>query len=153
MNPVDAEGVKSDLAPADGRRGELTPRAAELLPKPPHGAPCNYCGLCCLKSTCRTGQKFFGIEASVRCPALEWNDHGSQCGLMANPGKYAPELVQAHGVKRMGEAMRIIIGSGIGCDAPYEDEPRNDAFDRRMALRRKTLTRKFDAAQKMWGTR
>jgi hypothetical protein len=128
--------------------------AGARLKKPPHGAPCNFCGLCCLSGTCMIGQKFFGIEEATRCPALSFSDHGiASCGLMENPGKFVPELVKVHGEKRMGEAMRTIIGSGTGCDGRLEGERSNEAFERRMALRRKTLARRINAAHKMWGGR
>jgi hypothetical protein len=146
---MDDPDYTDTLMPESAPPQSATPRLA----KPPHGSPCNYCGLCCLKSTCNTGQKFFGIDKKTRCPALEWNDHGAQCGLMANPAKYAPGLVKVHGAKRMGDAARVIIGSGTGCDANYDDEPKNAAFQRRMDLRRKTLARKIDQALKMWGRR
>ncbi len=131
-----------------------TSSAPARLAKPPHGAPCNFCGQCCLSGTCKTGQKFFGIDKATRCPALAFSEHGiASCGLMENPQKFVPELVKVHGARRMGEAMRVIMASGTGCDARFEGEPRNEAFDRRMDLREKTLRRKINAAYRMWAGR
>lgn len=124
------------------------------LQKPAHGAGCNFCGLCCLSGTCKTGQKFFGIAEATRCPALSFSEHGiASCGLMEHPDRFAPELAKVHGAARLGEAMRVMLGSGTGCDARLQDEPRNEAFDRRLALWKKSLTRKREAARKMWGGR
>jgi hypothetical protein len=37
--------------------------------KPPHGSPCNGCGVCCMVTLCPLGQHIFGFELG-RCPAL-----------------------------------------------------------------------------------
>lgn len=80
------------------------PRGA-LDHKPPHGAPCNRCGVCCMVTLCKLASPIFGFEIG-RCPALLQKRDGSyECGLVAST------------TSPLKEAALLIIGAGDGCDA------------------------------------
>ena len=65
---------------------ELVPRGIYAC-KPPHGSPCNGCGVCCMVAPCPLGQHIFGFELG-RCPALTERDDATYvCGLVLDPGK------------------------------------------------------------------
>ena len=58
--------------------------------KPPHGAPCTRCGLCCVASLCSLAQHVFAAPARPGpCPALLMNGDESSCGLVV--GSVAPD--------------------------------------------------------------
>lgn len=104
------------------------PSASEtpLLDKPPHGAPCNNCGLCCAYSLCFVGREILGPEAKAPCPALISNGDGRHlCGLMISPQDYRPEQAKAVGIESMQRAAQELIGAGAGCGWKYDSEPRN----------------------------
>ncbi|MFT4012323.1 MAG: hypothetical protein QM682_02760 [Paracoccus sp. (in: a-proteobacteria)] len=93
-----------------------------ILAKPPHGQPCNGCGLCCMAERCPLAVVVFG--PGDRCPALE--DQGGLrfgCGLIANPLRYAPRLVKRHGGAAVSAAAAVLVGAGHGCDAQTPGEP------------------------------
>lgn len=97
-----------------------------MLNKPPHGAPCNGCGGCCVAQRCPLGELVFG--AGDRCPALETRLPGFACGLVEHPERYAPKVVARHGETRAAEAAAILIGAGLGCDAVVEGEAVNETW-------------------------
>jgi predicted metal-binding transcription factor (methanogenesis marker protein 9) len=121
------------------------------LAKPPHGAACNHCGLCCIKSVCRTGQKVLGVDAAGPCPALIDCGDEKFCGMMARPQDYLPRQAKIAGIEPMRKAAQLVIGSGLGCCARFDDEPRDAAFDRRTAVHHKTMSRKKQVARKILG--
>jgi hypothetical protein len=93
-------------------------------PKPPMGAPCNGCGVCCLLEPCP-----LGIVVSRRrhgaCAALRW-DNGQgryRCGLLWPPRDRA--AARRWGWLGVGRAwLQILvarwIAAGRGCDADLE---------------------------------
>ena len=121
------------------------------LKKPAFGAPCNGCGLCCKNSVCDLGQPIFG-RLKGPCPALERdaNAPGYRCGLMVNPARYAPLRAKRYGARRLGEAARLLLASGFGCDARFLDEARDPAHDGREPAWRKDKAQ-HRAAAAMWG--
>lgn len=94
-----------------------------MLQKPPHGSPCNGCGMCCADQRCPLGQVVFGPGG--RCPALQMQMPGFVCGLLVDPGKYAPDVVARHGEAEAKNAGAYLIGAGYGCDSQLEGEPYN----------------------------
>jgi hypothetical protein len=122
------------------------------LAKPPHGAPCNKCGLCCLTGPCTTAKLFFEISRGP-CPALQWDDRAFVCGLMADPARYAPVRARIKGATAMSQAARRLLGADQGCDARYPDEPADEACKRRLDARgtAKQRQKQRDADQRIWG--
>lgn len=90
--------------------------------KPPEGAPCTGCGLCCLLEPCLLSVEIFGKQDA--CPALlELVDRYS-CGLVTAPQDFVPagEMRQAAEAKEWGwqalaQTFGKLLGAGRGCDA------------------------------------
>jgi hypothetical protein len=130
------------------------------IQKPPHGAPCNSCGLCCEMQICPLGVRVFAPDmflaghrgADGPCPAIEPQEDGRKiCGLMASPAKYAWKRAAAMGTEALSKAAAHLLGAGTGCDAPGNDEPVNEAYRKQMfeeAGRHPNVTKK---ALKTWG--
>lgn len=115
------------------------------LPKPPHapemgyphkpnfGQPCNGCGVCCVITPCSLAlAKVEGAEPKKKCPALEKMAGYYQCGLMANPKKYAPKNEYEEDIMQM--AAKLLIGSGNGCDCTLKGEYRSQTTVQLMEL-------------------
>lgn len=106
--------------------------------KPPHGSPCNGCGLCCMAMLCDLAMHVFALPQLGRCPALvQTSEDTFACGLT---------LI---GTAEKRKAALTLIGSGDGCDARFNGEPRNEEFY-------KTLDAKDDSsemrkAREIWG--
>lgn len=88
--------------------------------KPPLGAPCNGCGLCCLSAPCPLGM-LVSRRRTGACHALRWDgvQQRYRCGLIANPAevtgwtaRWALELVRRVAARQ--------IAAGTGCDADIE---------------------------------
>lgn len=117
--------------------------------KPPHGQPCNRCGLCCMATLCPLGHHVFHRQIGP-CPALEHDADGlSACGLVAHPAKYSVLAAIKYGSKVAGEAAALLIGAGVGCDARFNGETRSiySRF-REYDTRNKARLRR---AKKLWG--
>lgn len=92
---------------------------SELVEKPPHGSPCNGCGVCCMVSLCPLAEAVFPTEKAP-CPALVNSEDGRRdCGLVLHPQEYRPTRARIHGVGKMRQAALRLIGAGHGCDAYY----------------------------------
>jgi hypothetical protein len=78
--------------------------------KPPVGAPCNGCGLCCLAETCPVGI-VLSRSRSGPCKALRWDaaEHQYRCGALGTG-------LQARVIGRW-------IAAGAGCDCDLEATP------------------------------
>jgi hypothetical protein len=94
---------------------------AELAAKPPHGAPCNRCGLCCRASLCELARHVHQRPAwPGPCPSLViGEDDKAACGIVEMAATRFPIAA---------EAARLLIGSDTGCDARFNGEPANDLF-------------------------
>lgn len=121
------------------------------LSKPRHGEPCNNCGLCCLNEPCMLGQLVLKQEDGA-CQALEIAPRGGYaCGLVAHPERYAPVRTAAAGAAAMRNAARVLIGSGIGCDAQLEGEPASAALEQRLEDFKQKFGRLVGDALWLWG--
>lgn len=96
-----------------------------MIEKPPIGAPCNGCGLCCQIQVCSCGSYLLGLverygeRAAGPCPVLTPKGDGFACGLILRP----KDLIQSdRGVTSLREAVSILIGADAGCDEAG-DEP------------------------------
>lgn len=125
-----------------------------VLPeKPPHGTPCNGCGGCCINTLCPLGQLLFGRQRGP-CPALEIGVDRADCGLVANPDKYASLKVKLGATtQERSDAAKLTVGIGRGCDALIEGETQNVAFSARLKRDSVEHRRRGDGpkALKAWG--
>ena len=88
--------------------------------KPPEGAPCNGCGVCCLAEPCPLGI-VLSRKRRGACTALRWDDAQQlyRCGALTDPAGVLPVRGRflAGLLKRL--ALRW-IAAGKGCDASLE---------------------------------
>lgn len=89
--------------------------------KPKIGEPCNGCGLCCAASLCNIAEKaFHGAQAP--CPALEWSEGRTWCGMIKNPVRYinpnfaAEDRQEANAMLIPLMRQAIPIGQGCGME-------------------------------------
>jgi hypothetical protein len=99
--------------------------------KPPMGAPCNGCGLCCLAEPCPLGV-LLSRSRMGPCKALQWVEDQRQyrCGALsgASASQVSSWWMPLH---RMQQAMgwlkaRVLrrwIAAGVGCDCDLEPTP------------------------------
>jgi hypothetical protein len=121
------------------------------IPKPPHGAPCTNCGLCCQDSLCILGQKIFN-KTEGPCPALLKFPNGeSGCGVVTAPGIFAPAVVQEYGTEKTSEAASILIGKGMGCDCiAFKHEIYNGEWAARVKKEIARRRKEIDDALRVW---
>jgi hypothetical protein len=119
--------------------------------KPPHGAPCNRCGLCCIATLCSLGKHVFQQEDGP-CPALLHDEQmRSSCGLVEAPQVFSMTTVIEHGEKNASEAAGFLIGAGYGCDSRINGEPTNRDFNKRLEQWDIDNKGAVEAARKLWG--
>jgi hypothetical protein len=85
--------------------------------KPPLGAPCNGCGVCCAVATCPLARVFLW-QLRGPCRALEWDAGNSryQCGMLLRPAFYVRALpLRAQAWFALWARRKI--AAGAGCDA------------------------------------
>lgn len=85
--------------------------------KPPEGAACNGCGVCCLAEPCPLGQVISRRRAGA-CAALRWSDAQSlyRCGAVSDArGLLGPRWGWA--APALQALARRWIAAGRGCDA------------------------------------
>ena len=122
-----------------------------LQRKPPHGAACNRCGLCCHASLCGLAQVVFRRPALPGpCPALRRRGDEHACGLAVDPGLFVPALAREHGTDALAEAAAYLIGAGDGCDARFNGEPRDETFAARLDAQDALNADRIAAARKLW---
>lgn len=117
--------------------------------KPPEGAPCNGCGVCCLAEPCPVGM-VVSRKRHGACVALVWSEVAGRyhCGLMLAAGSEAVEAgpVAARALLRWPKPVRALalrwvrrlISAGSGCDASLEvgaDPSAGDGFGERTQVR------------------
>jgi hypothetical protein len=89
---------------------------ADAPPKPPAGAACNGCGICCASEPCPVGMIVSGRRRG-RCRALAWSEGGKRyrCALLRPP---AAAHAHVSPLRRWRETLlRRWIGVGVGCDS------------------------------------
>ena len=87
--------------------------------KPPEGAPCNGCGVCCLAEPCPVGM-LVSRKRRGACVALVWSEVAGRyhCGLMLAAGG---DAVAAGPLQALAlRWVRRLISAGSGCDASLE---------------------------------
>jgi hypothetical protein len=91
--------------------------------KPAYGAACNGCGLCCTATPCGLAMALVaGAQKGQPCPALEWEDGRSWCGLVRHPYTHARGLKGMRPEADLGTMFAEDLGGvGTGCDSgpPY----------------------------------
>jgi hypothetical protein len=115
----------------------VVPRAM-LEKKPPHGAKCNRCGLCCHASLCDLAQSIHHRKQGP-CPELMWDAEGSRCGL----------IERSEGGKR--EAAKLLINSDSGCDMILHGEKIDHVYRELMDVLDFENRHRIEAARKLWG--
>jgi hypothetical protein len=86
--------------------------------KPPMGAPCNGCGLCCLVEPCPLGV-VLSRSRTGPCKALQWVQAERQYRCGALPALSTQSLL---GRLKARLVLRW-IGAGAGCDCDLEPGP------------------------------
>jgi hypothetical protein len=87
---------------------------AEAPAKPPQGATCNGCGVCCAAAPCPLGM-LLSRRRRGRCRALAWHAEqaGYRCGVITSPQRWLPALPQ-----RWARALaHRWIAASQGCDS------------------------------------
>ncbi|MGC4059900.1 MAG: hypothetical protein QM749_03210 [Aquabacterium sp.] len=95
--------------------------------KPPLGATCNGCGVCCLAEPCPVGV-LVSRRLKGACKALVWSDEAGRyhCGLLMAVSVDGPIAAQGR-LRRVFRPLwqrwvRRMISAGSGCDASIEVE-------------------------------
>jgi hypothetical protein len=126
------------------RRTHIVFLRADAPPKPPAGAACNGCGVCCAVEPCPLAMLVFRRRHGP-CPALDWREgeRGQRgearyvCGLLLAPERHLPRLPP--GLRRfVAPVFRHLvtrwIAAGRGCDStvvPQDEEDEKDGKDER----------------------
>jgi hypothetical protein len=118
--------------------------------KPPHGSPCNKCGICCMSWKCELGRWLFGDTVS-RCPALKIVPGGYECGVIHDPRSYDSIRTAIHGEDRMRKSALLITRAGQGCDARVNGESINHAFNSQLDRDDAKRRRAWREARQAWG--
>lgn len=126
--------------------------------KPPHGASCTRCGLCCVASLCdlafelfknKTEPAAFGLGP---CPALiREADGGYGCGVVKNPRQYSDIPASAVDDDELRNAALALTRAGQGCDARFNGEPVNAEFNAKLDALDLTMQAEIAAAKNLWG--
>ena len=94
-------------------------------PKPPEGAPCNGCGVCCLLEPCPLGVLLSGRRHGA-CVAVQWDEvvRHYRCAAVATPIEILNRVLPSwlHGASPFGATLlsRFAprwIAAGKGCDS------------------------------------
>jgi hypothetical protein len=91
-------------------------------PKPPPGAACNGCGVCCAAEPCPLGLALTRRRRGA-CAALRWDDAQARyrCGVLADTGatlrmpRWAAPAARALAARW--------IAAGAGCDSDLVPQP------------------------------
>jgi len=84
--------------------------------KPPFGALCNGCGVCCTTEPCPLGM-LLSARRRGACDALRWDEAGSRyaCGAVTAPAAVLPAVLRPL-APLFGGLARRWISAGSGCD-------------------------------------
>lgn len=106
----------------------IQPRAPT---KPPEGAACNGCGVCCLAEPCPLGVVLSGQRRGA-CRALYWQEasHQYRCGAIVTPQETL-ERSLPHALRWLARPTAPLlrslalrwIAAGVGCDSSLEPAP------------------------------
>jgi len=90
---------------------------AEAPPKPPEGAACNGCGVCCAWAPCPLGV-LLSRRWRGRCAALRWApaERRYRCGALLAAGRHRPRLTRLP-TRLAQRLLARMIGAARGCDA------------------------------------
>lgn len=86
--------------------------------KPPSGAPCNGCGVCCALLPCPLSRTLLGHREGS-CPALIWHTGGYRCGLVIDPAAYL-DWLPCRAAPLAARLAKRWIAAGMGCDCDAE---------------------------------
>ncbi len=115
--------------------------------KPPHGEPCNRCGICCQVTMCPIGAAVFKRKVGP-CPAIERDaDDFPSCGLVEHPKNYVPGRVARYGAGAVQEAALLMTAAGHGCDCYFVGEATSPAFYSRMNEQQRLFPEKYAKAR------
>jgi len=97
-------------------------------PKPPLGAPCNGCGVCCLDQPCPIGVVLSGRREGA-CAALRWNPElaAYRCGAIAQPAQVLAVVLPVS-LRRLARPLAPVLAAlarrsialQAGCDCDLE---------------------------------
>ena len=91
-------------------------------PKPPRGAACNGCGVCCAARPCPVSLLLFRQDKKgAPCAALQWQTDKMRyvCGLLTEPCSLLPWLPACLG-HPAAACFRRSIAADTGCDCDIE---------------------------------
>jgi hypothetical protein len=130
----------------------ILPREAARM-KPPHGSPCNRCGVCCIAALCPLAAHVLQRPQwnSGACPALLGEPGATECGMVKDPARWSPVRTAIHGAAAMRDAATLLILASDGCDARINGEPINHAFNAKLERLDQTRRAKTNRARRLWG--
>lgn len=115
--------------------------------KPPHGSPCNNCGLCCWTKKCDIGRALFG-SSDGRCPALCFDGKNeSYCDVVRNTSLYT-----THAPDEARAAALLLLFAGHGCTMRINGEMNSD-FNNKLDDFERSHRSEFDHACDIWGVK
>src|SRR5262245_40292653 len=97
----------------------MPPMNLPVLNKPPFGEPCNGCGYCCAVELCEIAEEYFP-GSTAPCPALEYRDNRSWCGLVTRPSHHL-KMHFSGGDAVLSPLFFQAIAGGQGCGCPDEE--------------------------------
>lgn len=99
-------------------------------PKPPEGAPCNGCGVCCLAQPCPVGM-LLSRRRRGACQALRWDAVQTvyRCGAITEP-RAVVQAALPHGLQWLAPVPAAVLGhlarrwvaAGQGCDSDLQPQ-------------------------------
>lgn len=97
---------------------------ADAPAKPPAGAACNGCGVCCAAEPCPLGVLLSG-RTRGRCAALHWDAPQARylCGAIAQPARHLPRPLRGFGAPLLARLARRLVAAAAGCDSDAEVAP------------------------------
>lgn len=99
--------------------------------KPPEGAPCNGCGVCCAVQPCPLGMVLSGRRTGA-CAALRWDGAAAlyRCGALSQPQVVAAQALGRRGAWLARPLAAVLqrlarrwIAAGKGCDSDWQPQP------------------------------